>query len=128
MKVSNDSVKYQFLKMIYHTTRAGSTEVRNLYDIATQNCIRILDELAKTQHIQSISNLQHDYVVAAKNTIENMVSVQKMLANNVKFSYGWGDRTRDRNFSFRFLGACPAGLYDFIWNFGLCAIRIIFGQ
>src|SRR5215469_11983004 len=69
------------------TTKTGSTEVTNLYDIATQNCIRILDELAKTQpqHIQSISNLQHDYVIAAKNTIENMVLVQKMLASNVNF-------------------------------------------
>jgi hypothetical protein len=69
------------------TTKTGSTEVTNLYEIATQNCIRILEELAKTQpqHIQSISNLQHDYVVAAKNTIENMVSVQKMLASNVNF-------------------------------------------
>ena len=39
------------------TSRTDSTEVTNLYDIATQNCIRILDELAKTQpqHIQSIS-------------------------------------------------------------------------
>ena len=69
------------------TTRAGSTEVTNLYEIATQNCIRILDELAKTQpqHIQSISNLQHDYVVAAMNTIQNMVSVQKMSASNMNF-------------------------------------------
>jgi hypothetical protein len=69
------------------TTKTGSTEVTNLYEIATQNCIRILEELAKTQpqHIQSISNLQHDYVVAAKNSIENMVSVQKMLASNVNF-------------------------------------------
>jgi hydroxymethylglutaryl-CoA reductase len=69
------------------TSRTDSTEVTNLYDITTQNCIRILEELAKTQpqHIQSISNLQHDYAVAAKNTIENMVSVQKMLANNVNF-------------------------------------------
>ena len=67
------------------TTRTGSTEVTNLYEIATQNCIRILDELAKAQpqYTQSISNLQHDYVVAAKNTIQNMVSVQQMLASNV---------------------------------------------
>jgi hypothetical protein len=69
------------------TTRTGSTEVTNLYEIALQNWIRILDELAKaqSQHTQSISNLQHDYVVAAKNTIENMVSAQKMLASNVNF-------------------------------------------
>jgi uncharacterized protein (UPF0305 family) len=69
------------------TARTGSTEVTNLYEIAIQNCIRILDELAKAQpqYTQSFSNLQHDYVLAAKNTIQNMVSIQKMLASNVNF-------------------------------------------
>jgi len=33
----------------------------------------------------TISNLQQDYVAAGKNTIQNMVSVQKMLASNVNF-------------------------------------------
>jgi hypothetical protein len=68
-------------------TSTGSTEVTNLYDIATQNYIRILDELAKTQpqYAQSVSNLQHDYVAAAKNTIQNVVSVQKMSASNVNY-------------------------------------------
>jgi CMP-2-keto-3-deoxyoctulosonic acid synthetase len=69
------------------TTKTGSTEVTNLYEITIQNWIRILDELAKAQpqHTQSIINLQHDYVLAAKNTIQNMVSAQKMLASNVNF-------------------------------------------
>ena len=69
------------------TTRTASTEVTNLYDMATQNYIRILDELAKAQpqYAQSVSNLQHDYVAAAKNTIQNMVSVQKMSVSNVNF-------------------------------------------
>ena len=68
-------------------TSTGSTEITNLCDTATQNCIRIVDELAKAQpqYAQSVSNLQHDYVAAAKNTIQNMVSVQKMLASNVNF-------------------------------------------
>jgi len=68
-------------------TSTGSTEVTNLYDTATQNCIRIVDELAKAQpqYAQSVSNLQHDYVAAAKNTIQNMVSVQKMSASNVNY-------------------------------------------
>jgi hypothetical protein len=68
-------------------TSTGSTEITNLCDTATQNCIRIVDELAKAQpqYAQSISNLQHDYVAAAKNTIQNMVSVQKMSASNVNF-------------------------------------------
>ena len=69
------------------TARTASTEVTNLYDIATQNCIRILDELTKSQpqYTQSVSNLQLDYVAAAKNTIQNIGSVQKMLASNVNF-------------------------------------------
>jgi len=68
-------------------TSTGSTEVTNVYDTATQNCIRILDESTKAQpqYAQSISNLQHDYIAAAKNTIQNMVSVQKMSASNVNF-------------------------------------------
>jgi hypothetical protein len=68
-------------------TSTGSTEVTNLCDTAAQNCIRILDELTKAQpqYTQSVSNLQLDYVAAAKNTIQNTVSVQKMLASNVNF-------------------------------------------
>src|SRR5215467_1927595 len=64
-----------------------STEVANLCDTATQNCIRILDESTKAQpqYAQSLSNIPLDYVAAAKNTIQNMVSVQKMLASNVNF-------------------------------------------
>jgi hypothetical protein len=68
-------------------TSTGSTEVTNVYDTATQNCIRILDELTKAQpqYTQSVSNLQLDYVAATKNTIQNIGSVQKMLARNVNF-------------------------------------------
>jgi hypothetical protein len=53
----------------------------------TQNCIRILDELTKTQpqYTQSVSNLQLDYIAAQKNTIQNMVSIQKVLSSNVNF-------------------------------------------
>src|SRR5215469_5210914 len=65
------------------------TDVTNLYDTATQNCIRIVDELAKAHpqytHTISVSNLQHDYVAAAKNTIQNIGSVQRMFASNVNF-------------------------------------------
>src|SRR5215467_4839836 len=63
----------------------SSTEVTNLFDTATQNCIRILDEStrAQPQYAQSLSNIQLDYVAAAKNTIQNIVSVQRMFASNV---------------------------------------------
>src|SRR5215470_7316168 len=68
-------------------TSTGSTEINSLCDTATQNCIRIVDELAKAQpqYAQSVSNLQHDYVAAAKNTIQNIGSVQRMFASNVNF-------------------------------------------
>jgi hypothetical protein len=63
------------------------SEVTNLYDTATQNCIRILDKLTKAhpQYTQSVSNLQLDYVAAAKNIIQNMVSAQKLAASNWNF-------------------------------------------
>jgi hypothetical protein len=64
-----------------------ATEVTNLCDTATQNCIRILDELTKAQpqYTQSVSNLQSDYVAAAKNTIQNIGSAQRTFASNMNF-------------------------------------------
>src|SRR6266849_622931 len=66
------------------TTPTRSTEAGNLYDTVKQNYIRIVDEFTKSQplYTQSISNLQLDYVAAAKNSIQNMISAQKMLASN----------------------------------------------
>ncbi|MGC2669140.1 MAG: hypothetical protein WA220_08155 [Candidatus Nitrosopolaris sp.] len=66
------------------TTTTRSTEATNVYDTVRQNCIRIVDEFTKAQpqYTQSISNLQLDYVAAAKNSIQNMISAQKMLASN----------------------------------------------
>src|SRR5215469_6553629 len=63
-----------------------SDKSTNLYYTVEQNNIRIVDEFTKAQPqcTQSISNLQQEYwLVAGKNTIQNMVSVQKMLASNV---------------------------------------------
>ncbi|HET7146933.1 MAG TPA: hypothetical protein VFI73_00390 [Candidatus Nitrosopolaris sp.] len=66
------------------TTTIRSIEANNIYDTVKHNCIRIVDEFTKAQpqYTQSISNLQLDYVAAAKNNIQNMVSAQKMLASN----------------------------------------------
>jgi len=65
-------------------TTTRSTEVISLYDTARENYIRIVDELTKAQpqYTQSISNLQLDYVAAVKNTIQNMVTAQKLFATN----------------------------------------------
>jgi hypothetical protein len=69
------------------TTTTRSTELDNLYDRVKQNYIRIVDEFTKAQpqYTQSVSNLQLDYVAAAKNTVQNMVSAQKLLASNWNF-------------------------------------------
>jgi len=66
------------------TTTTKSTETANVYDTVEQNYIRVLNEFTKAQpqYTQSVSNLQLDYIAATKNTIQNMVSAQKMLASN----------------------------------------------
>jgi transketolase len=66
------------------TTTARSAEATNFYDTVKQNYIRIIDEFTKAQpqYTQSVSNLQLDYIVATKNTIQNIVSAQKQLASN----------------------------------------------
>src|SRR5438093_2785413 len=65
-------------------TTGRSTEGPNVYDTVQQNYIRVLNEFTKAQpqYTQSVSNLQLDYIAATKNTIQNMVSAQKMLASN----------------------------------------------
>ena len=67
-----------------NTTTTRSTEATNFYDTVKNNYIRIVDEITKAQpqYTQSVSNLQLDYIAAAKNTIQNMVSAQQQLANN----------------------------------------------
>src|SRR5437660_7543699 len=66
------------------TSTTRSTEAANLYDTVKQNYVRIVDEFTKAQpqYTQSVSNLQLDYIAATKNTIQNMISAQKLLASN----------------------------------------------
>src|SRR5215467_14694693 len=70
-----------------NATTARSIELDNLYDRVKQNYIRIVEEFTKAQpqYTQSVSNLQLDYVAAAKNTIQNVVSAQKLVASNWNF-------------------------------------------
>jgi len=66
------------------TISTRSTEAANSYDTVRQNWIRIVDEFAKTQphYAQSVSNLQLNCIAAAKDTIQSMVSAQRVLASN----------------------------------------------
>jgi hypothetical protein len=65
-------------------TTTRPTEAANVYDTVEQNYIRIVDEITKAQpqYTQSVSNLQLDYIAAAKNTIHNMVLAQKQLGSS----------------------------------------------
>ena len=64
------------------TTDAAISAV---YDNVKANVIRIFDETVKVQHAysQSISNLQLDYIHAAKNAINAAFSAQKQIAGNL---------------------------------------------
>jgi hypothetical protein len=66
------------------TTSTRSAEAANFYDTGRRNCIRIVDEFAKAQpqYAQSVSNLQLNCIVAAKDTIQSMVSAQRVFASN----------------------------------------------
>ena len=65
-------------------TSTRSTEVANSYDTVRQNCIKIVDEIAKAQpqYAQSVSNLQLNCIDIAKDSIKSMVSAQRVLATN----------------------------------------------
>jgi hypothetical protein len=56
----------------------------DMYNTVNENFIRALNEIAKfqPQYLQSISNLQLDFIQTTKNVIQNMISAQKQMASN----------------------------------------------
>jgi hypothetical protein len=56
----------------------------DMYNILNENFTRALNEIAKfqPQYLQSISNLQLDCIQTAKNMMQNIISVQKQMAEN----------------------------------------------
>jgi hypothetical protein len=62
----------------------GSTSAIHVLDTVRENLVRAVDETAKVQpqYSQALSNLQLDYVQAAKNMIQNTISVQKQLVGS----------------------------------------------
>jgi hypothetical protein len=55
-----------------------------MYNILNENFTRALNEIAKfqPQYLQSISNLQLDFIQTTKNTIQNIISAQKQMASD----------------------------------------------
>jgi hypothetical protein len=62
----------------------GSTSAIDVLDTVRENFVRAVDEMAKVQpqYSQALSNLQLDYIQAAKNMIQNTVSAQKQLVGS----------------------------------------------
>ena len=56
----------------------------DMYNTLNENFIRALNEIAKfqPQYLQSISNLQLDFIQTTKNIIQNTISAQKQMASN----------------------------------------------
>ncbi len=61
-----------------------STSAIDVLDTVRENFVRAVDEMAKVQpqYSQALSNLQLDYIQAAKNMIQNTVSAQKQLVGS----------------------------------------------
>ncbi len=66
-------------------TKTPKEERTDVIDAVKDNFIRTVDEVAKVQpqYLQSISNLQLDYIQTTKNMIQTAFSAQKQLASTV---------------------------------------------
>jgi hypothetical protein len=81
---------------------AGSSGTTHVFDTVKENFVRTVDEMAKVQpqYAQAFSNLQLDYIQAAKNMIQNTVSAQKQFIGslNVPVSTPYSEQfTRQSN-------------------------------
>ena len=63
----------------------GPTGASEVYNTVRENVIKVIDEMVRVQpqYVQSISNLQLDYIQTVKNTIQTVFSVPKQLAGNL---------------------------------------------
>ena len=70
--------------MVDKTTKE-ETNTPSAIDTVKDNFIRTVDEIAKVQpqYLQSISNLQLDYIQTTKNMIQTAFSAQKQVASNL---------------------------------------------
>jgi hypothetical protein len=70
-------------KMVDKTKEETNTP--NAIDAVKENFIRTVDEVAKVQpqYLQSISNLQLDYIQTTKNMIQTAFAAQKQVASNL---------------------------------------------
>ena len=73
------------IEMVEKTTKdETTTSATNALDAVKDNFIRTVDEVAKVQpqYLQSISNLQLDYIQTTKNMIQTAFAAQKQMAGS----------------------------------------------
>jgi hypothetical protein len=66
-------------------TAGSSISATHVFDTVKENLVRTVDEMAKVQpqYAQAFSNLQIDYIQTAKNVIQNAISAQRKLVENL---------------------------------------------
>jgi hypothetical protein len=82
----------------------ANNETNNMYETVNQSVTRVVDEAAKAQpqYLQSISNLQLDYIQAVKSAVQNTLTAQKNLADasdlssNIPFTDQYGEQLRNQ--------------------------------
>jgi hypothetical protein len=65
-------------------TVGSSSSATHVFDTVRENFVRAVDQMANVQpqYSQAFSNLQLDYIQAAKNMIQNTISVQKQFVGS----------------------------------------------
>jgi phenylalanyl-tRNA synthetase alpha subunit len=66
-------------------TAGPSSNATHVFDTVKENFVRAVDEMAKVQpqYSQAFSNLQLDYIQTTKNVIQNTISSQRKLVENL---------------------------------------------
>ncbi|MBI3842258.1 MAG: hypothetical protein HY295_03815 [Thaumarchaeota archaeon] len=64
-------------------SKTTAQESKEIYAVAKQNVEKYFDEVEKTvpQYLQSITNLQQEYISAWKNAVESAISLQQEFVN-----------------------------------------------
>jgi phosphoribosylanthranilate isomerase len=65
-------------------TAPAVVNVAPIFDVANENFTKLVNEAAKVQLqcVQAISNLEQDYIEAARNVIQTITSVEKQFTNS----------------------------------------------
>ena len=66
-------------------TAGSGSSASHVFDTVKENFVRAVDEIAKVQpqYSQAFSNLQLDYIQTAKNVIQNTISAQRKIVENL---------------------------------------------